>query len=96
MIHPASNSNPQPGVIRPADTRPGHLPPATVPAGGDDTLDTQSSTSLREALAALPEVRPESVEQGRRLAMDPNYPPRAIIENIARLFVESKDPSNQA
>ena len=96
MIHPASNSNAQPGMIRPADTRPGHLPPAAARSGGDDTLDTSSSTSLREALAALPEVRPEAVEQGRKLAMDPNYPPRAIIENIARLFVESQDPSNHA
>lgn len=95
MIHPASNSSAQPGVIRPADTRPGHLPPPVAQTGGD-TLDTTSSTSLREALSALPEVRPDSVEQGRKLAMDPNYPPRAIIENIARLFIQSQDPSNQA
>lgn len=95
MIHPASHSAGHPGVIQPSGPKPAALTePAPMTAG--DTLDTTGGTALRESLAALPEVRPDAVEQGKKLAMDPNYPPRAIIENIARLFINSQDLTNQA
>jgi hypothetical protein len=94
MIHSTSNSHSHPGAITPADAKPAARPSSTGPAR--DTLDTTASTALREALAALPEARPEVVEKGRALAVDANYPPRAIIEDLARLFVKSQDPSNQA
>ncbi|MET0262919.1 MAG: hypothetical protein ABW223_08470 [Rariglobus sp.] len=93
MIHSTSNSTPQPSGITAADARISAKP--ALAASGNDTLDTASTTALREALAALPEVRPEVVERARQLAVDANYPPRAIIEDIARLFVQSQDPSNQ-
>jgi hypothetical protein len=89
MIHSTSNSHSLPGGLPPVGGKPAGTP-APV-AANRDTLDTTASTSLREALAALPEV----VEKGRQLAADANYPPRVIIEDIARLFVQSQDLSNQ-
>ncbi|CAM2821052.1 hypothetical protein [Rariglobus hedericola] len=93
MIHSTSKSS-QPGEITPATSRPAAKPAPAIQE--NDTLDTSASTSLREALAALPEVRPEAVENAKSLLADPNYPPRAIIEDIARLFVQSQDLSNEA
>jgi hypothetical protein len=93
MIHSTSNSHSLPGGLPPVGGKPAGTP-APV-AANRDTLDTTASTSLREALAALPEARPEVVEKGRQLAADANYPPRVIIEDIARLFVQSQDLSNQ-
>jgi hypothetical protein len=92
MIHSTSHSHPLPGGLpavgaKPADKQ---VPAVQKP----DTLDTTSSTALREALAAQPEVRPEVVAKGEQLAVDANYPPRAIIEDIARLFVQSRDLTN--
>lgn len=93
MIHSTSNSSPSPGAIPPAG---GKIPAKPAPAApAPDTLDTTASSAVREALAALPEVRPEVVEHGRRLVVDANYPPRAIIEDIARMFMQSQDISNQ-
>ena len=93
MIHSTSTSTPQPGAITPPDARPASK--AAHAAQGRDTLNTASSSALREALAAQPEIRPEVVEKAKKLAVDANYPPRAIIEDIARLFVKSQDLSNE-
>lgn len=93
MIHSTSNSNSLPGGVPAIGGKPAGKP-APV-AQSRDTLDTTASTALRKALAALPEVRPEVVEEGKKLAVDANYPPRAIIEDIARLFVQSRDLSSQ-
>jgi hypothetical protein len=93
MIHSTSNSHSLPGGVPPVGGKSAGRP-APV-AETRDTLDTTASTALREALAALPEVRPEVVAKGRELAFDANYPPRAIIEDIARLFVQSRDLSSQ-
>jgi hypothetical protein len=93
MIHSTSKTS-QPGEIASVANRPSSKPAQT--AAGNETLDTSASTSLRAALAALPEVRTEVVEKARPLVVDANYPPRAIIEDIARLFVSSQDLSNEA
>ncbi len=93
MIHSTSHSTPPTGASAPADGKPAARP-ATA-ASSRDTLDTTASTTLREALASQPGERPEEVEKGRKLVVDGNYPPRAIIENIARMFLNSQDPSNQ-
>jgi hypothetical protein len=60
-----------------------------------EALSLSGSNSLREALAAIPEIRPEVVEEGRRLAVDPNYPPLQIIEGLAEMLLQSADPSEQ-
>lgn len=94
MIHSTSNSAPRPDAIAPAGNNVASK--AARAADAPETLDTTASTALHKALAELPEIRAEEVERGRRLVVDPNYPPRAIIENLAKLFVASSDPSNQA
>jgi hypothetical protein len=65
-------------------------------AEGEERLSRANSQALREALEQSPEIRPEVVERGRKLAVDPNYPPREIIMSLARLMSDSIDPSEQA
>ncbi len=62
---------------------------------GSDHLSFTGAESLRAALAATPEVRPEVVAEGRHLAVDPNYPPLQIIEELAKVLLQSADPSEQ-
>lgn len=93
MIHSTSNSPSLPGGVPPVGGKSAGKPAAETQ--NRDTLDITASTALRQSLADLPEVRPEVVEKGRRLVVDPNYPPRAIIEDIARLIVRSRDLSSQ-
>jgi len=82
-------------------TPPPNFPPERIrkavaaPSSGSEVLSTASLEHLQQALAADPEVRPEMVEHGERLLVDSNYPPRAIIEHIARQIVESDDLSAQ-
>lgn len=66
-----------------------------VPAG-TETLSTARATELREALAASPEIRPEEVSRAESLAVDPNYPPLAIIERVASMIAASHDLSEVA
>lgn len=56
-----------------------------------DSLSSANTAGLREALAQTSEIRPEVVARGKALAIDPNYPPRELIESLAKLMVESRD-----
>ena len=70
--------------------------PAPQPAGTpSEQLSTIHAENLRAALARTPEIRPEVVERARGLSADPLYPPRQIIEDVARLITASEDPSEQ-
>jgi len=60
---------------------------------GRDTLSTRTAASLQGALASEPEIRPDSVAAVRQLAADPAYPPADIVAGLARLLVNSPDPS---
>jgi hypothetical protein len=40
-------------------------------------------------------MAPEVVAEGRHLAIDPNYPPLRIIEELAKVLIQSADPSEQ-
>jgi hypothetical protein len=64
-----------------------------VEADSGERLSSSNTQALREALNNTPEIRPEVVAKGKALAVDPNYPPREIIENLAKLMVESRDAS---
>lgn len=69
----------------------------TPPFSGDsERLSSSNTEALHSALSNTPEVRPEVVERGHHLAVDPNYPPRELILRLAKLFTESSDPSDQA
>jgi hypothetical protein len=61
-----------------------------------DHFSRVNSEALQTALAKTPEIRPDVVARGQRLLVDMNYPPRAIIEGLAKLFANSEDPSEQA
>ena len=70
-------------------------PLANSSSAGDagDRLSSTNTDAVREALANTPELRPEVVARGHHLAVDPNYPPRELIARLAKLMVESRDPS---
>jgi hypothetical protein len=95
MIHSTSQSH---GSYR-ADAIPPHdglsHAPRKIQQPGIDSLSTENAESLRQSLANTPEIRPEVVEAGRRLAIDPNYPPREIIEQLAKMFTNAVDPSDE-
>jgi hypothetical protein len=61
-----------------------------------DSLSSANTNGLREALAQTTEIRPEVVARGKTLAVDPNYPPRQLIESLAKLMVESRDLTSNA
>jgi len=71
-------------------------PPASTQAETGDQLSSASTDSLHQALAQTAEIRPEVVAKGKALAVDLNYPPRQIIESLAKLLVASRDLSNNA
>lgn len=65
------------------------------PISTGEQLSTIHAENLRAALDRTPEIRPEVVERARGLAADPLYPPRQIIEDVARLITDSPDLSSQ-
>ena len=97
MIHSTSNNSGQPrsDALAASDRKPA-APVSLSAAATAETLSSAGADSLRAALAATPEIRPEVVARGKELARDVNYPPRAIIEDLARLFQETQDLSLEA
>lgn len=95
MIQSTSSSN---GLIRPdaVSLSGGKSAQSQVRASDDDALSTNSANTLQKALASSSEVRPEAVARAKELAVDANYPPRAIIEQLAQLLVNAPDLSEQA
>lgn len=83
-IDPLSNS----GFIPPTrrQTSFGQRSDDSASGGGFDQLSTDLSNSVRDALANMPEVRPEAVARGRELAADPSYPGQDIVQKIASLI----------
>lgn len=61
-----------------------------------DRLSSSSSDALRQALDSSPEIRPEVVARGNHLAVDLYYPPRELIDRLAKMFTDSVDLSDQA
>jgi len=64
------------------------------PAGPAASLPSESAqlterVALANRVLAQPSVRLEEVERARALVASPNYPPRAIVEAVARLVAES-------
>jgi len=58
-----------------------------------DRLSTGAAVLLRAALDRHPEIRPEVVDRGRRLAAEPGYPPRPVLERIALGILSAPDLS---
>jgi hypothetical protein len=68
---------------------------AQADAAEGESFSSANTNALREALSRSPEVRPEVVERGKHLAVDPNYPPREIIDRIAELMVRVREPNGE-
>jgi hypothetical protein len=70
--------------------------PARAPRPSEtDRLSADSQESLQAALQQQPEVRPEFVSLGQKLAVDANYPPKEIIRQISKMLLASVDASEQ-
>jgi hypothetical protein len=58
-----------------------------------DRFSSTGIDQLRAALKATPEVRPEVVARGQKLAADPSYPSLPVIRHISAKIVNSPDLS---
>ena len=70
--------------------------PASAPQAPEtDRLSAASKESLQAALQQQPEVRPEVVALGQKLAVDASYPPLKIILQLSKMLIEMNDLSEQ-
>jgi hypothetical protein len=87
MIHSTSSSD------RTARTE--NVPAITqkpvVRGPGADRFSAEQSSTLRSALAAQPEIRPDVVARGKELAANPNYPSIDILRSVAGKLIASPD-----
>ena len=74
------------GVARASTPPPPPPPPA---ADVSSPVSSQPATFVAQ-VAAQPTVRPEQVERAKQLLSSPNYPPRAIVESVAKLIADSQ------
>ena len=68
--------------------------PAPAPAGpARPASETEFSASqaLDHALQQMPDVRPDAVAHGSKLAENPNYPPLELIKRLSRLVADSDE-----
>ncbi len=89
MITPPSSS----GSTSPTPPPPGRRSVSPEPVVHQETLSTDHAARLHAALARTPEIRSDEVARASHLAVDPLYPPRAIIDEVARLIADSNDVS---
>jgi hypothetical protein len=71
-----------------------------APAPSRDAEFT-ASEALTRALADAPDLRPEALERGSRIAGTPKYPPAEMIDGIANLLaqgvqIEGPSPESNA
>lgn len=87
MIHSTSSSD------RTARTDAVSLVPQkpVVRGPGADRFSAEQSATLRAALAAQPEIRPEVVARGKELAADPNYPSNDILRKVGEALLTAPD-----
>ncbi len=95
MIHSTSNNSGYPRTDALAHLAKHAPPPPHAEITNGEKLSRAQTDSLNSALNNTPEIRPEVVERGRRLAVDLNYPPRQIIEQLSKLIIAAQDPSEQ-
>lgn len=96
MIQPTSNNygfNRTDAIASAAAKAAAAQPP---PSENVDRLSRSNSDALRTALSNNSEIRPEVVARGHSLAVDPNYPPREIIDQLAKMILASRDLTEQA
>lgn len=73
---------------------------STRSAPEEGVIDGILRNDLVDKLRAMPDVRPEVVELGRRLANSPDYPPDELVEKLAQVITslpeELEDEALQA
>ena len=74
------------GVARASTPPPPPPPPA---ADVSSPVISQQATFVAQ-VAAQPTVRSDQVERAKQLLSSPNYPPRAIVESVAKLIADSQ------
>ena len=83
MIHSTSPSNrPSVPVTGDVQTRKPQVNGSAMT--GQDRIYSGASAHIKAALARHPEIRSEVVERARALVDDPAYPPREVIDSIAK------------
>ena len=77
------------GTAQPQGLAPYHV--ATIPADAKVAPGIPSSQepSLTDAGPAASYARPEKVARAKQLLLDPNYPPREVLQEIAKVFTEN-------
>jgi hypothetical protein len=93
MINSTSKTDP---AVRPESIG-GKPPPAPAQRPPEtDRMSAASRESLQTALRQQPEVRPDVVSLGQKLAVDANYPPREIIQQLSKMLIAMNDLSEQS
>ena len=77
------------------DTRREKTSSTAASAPREDSLSTSNANDLKAALDRTETLRPDVVERASHLAVDMNYPPRQIIEQVANLIAASHDLSEE-
>lgn len=83
MIHSTSPSN-RPSVPTTVDASTRKPRPTETGSADSDQLYAGASAHIKAALARHPEIRSEVVDRARAFVEDPKYPPREVIDSIAR------------
>jgi len=65
-------------------------PPPPPPAADVSSPAVSQQAAFTAQVAAHPTVRPEQVERAKQLLSSPNYPPRAIVDAVAKLISDSQ------
>jgi hypothetical protein len=65
-------------------------PAAPTPAAEADSAVVNTQADLLAKVAEQPRVRADQVDRARQLLASPNYPPRAIVEAVAKLIADSR------
>ncbi len=71
-------------------TRASTPPPPPPPAADVSSPAISQQAAFTAQVAAEPTVRPDQVERAKQLLSSPNYPPRAILEAVAKLISDSR------
>jgi hypothetical protein len=65
-------------------------PDAPAPAAQAESVVVNPQANLVAKVAEQPRVRADQVDRARQLLASPNYPPRAIVEAVAKLIADSR------
>ena len=84
------NGSSRPDPLRPSRKKNAHR--GASEAGADspgDRAELGQVQTMVGNLIEMPEVREEVTALGRRLASDPAYPPKEVVEEVARILAKA-------